>query len=511
MWETPSNKLKDSLVVKRTRSKSQNEEHSPSQKPARTASQRRANDGWFEKRHQDIFSFEKLAAFWAPTLSLVAYQLSIGLPFVICGVMIGLLGDSFSLAVFGLACTYLNILLYSILNGITENLGVNCSTLFGRGDYAKMNAFFWKSLLSVFFLFLLFVLSTYYAYEMLAAIDVLPDVAYSTGILLRASIPYIFFQALNNTLVSYLASQQITQHLAYVNGLSIVVVFFAARYFIFEMNYKEIGFAYTKLIQEFLNTICYIYLLVKFGKRESLAVPTVATICTGYLSYLRNLGITVLSFYGEFIGFEANTYFAALLHDISELALWSTLVNFSGIIFFISLGFSNSFRTFLGETIGKRQYMRARTDSQHYLIYLGLFSMATILLLAAFKYEVGYMYTGDEALSVRMADILVVYTINVFPTLAFYSVCSIYRLLDYEGYLFRLTTVIYPAMVVVSSYFFCFPLGLKVYGINWGFSLSKAVIIVYMIWKLYTDIDWSSHAQSKDLAKGESREELLEQ
>jgi len=445
---------------------------------------------WLEKRHRDIFSWENLKSFWGPTSSLIAYQLSIGLPFVISGIMIGILGDSFSLGVFGLACTFVNMFFNSILNGITENLGVHCSQLFGSKDYYSMGSYFWKAFISVVGLIAIFTVASFYSYEILTAIDVQDNVSYATTAMLKASIPYLTIQAFNNLLVSYIASQSITQPLIYINSVSIFIVLVFAKYFIIDLNYKEIGFAYTKMIQEGFNFICYIWVLIKMADKEVLVSRSIKLICNGYWSYFKQLSITVLSFYGEFIGFEINTYFSALLHDISELALWCTLVNFSGIIFFISVGFSNAFRTFLGAAIGKKKYMKARTLSQHYLVYLGFFSFLMVILLLVFKYEIGYVYTGDDLLSYRMADILVIYCINVFPTIAFYSVASIYRLLGYDNLLFNLATIVYPAMVVSSSFLFCFPFGLKVWGINLGFALSKVVIIAYMIYKLYYSLEW---------------------
>lgn len=454
---------------------------------------------WIEERHQDIFSARNLWEFWGPTLSLIAYQLAIGLPFVICGVMIGILGDSFSLGVFGLGNTYINMIFNSILNGLTENLGVHCSQLYAAKKYEKMGSYFWKGLASIFCLTAAFMISTFYSYDILTAIDVQDNVAYATSLLLQASIPYLFLQAINSLLVSYLASQSLTDSLVYINTLSIAVVFISAKLFILDWNMKEIGFAYTKLIQEAVNFCCYAYLLIKKADRNTLVKPGFALVVNGSWNYIKGLSITVLSFYGEFIGFEVNTYFAALLHDISELALWCTLINFSGIVFFISVGFSNAFRTFIGSMIGERKFTKARILSQHYLVYLGLFSMLAIVLLLVFRYQIGYLYTGDLMLSRRMADILVVYTLNVFPTLAFYSIASIYRLLGHDAFLFQMATIVYPIMVVISSYVFCFPMHLKVYGINLGFSLSKMVIVLYMIYRLYKKVDWKAVPVSESM------------
>ncbi len=445
---------------------------------------------WLEERHQAIFSIRNLKAFWGPTLSLIAYQLSIGLPFIICCVMIGSLGDSFSLGVFALSNTFVNMFFGSILNGITENVGVYCSQLYATNQFSQMGSYFWKGMVSIAVLTVVFILLTSYSHSLLTLINVQENVAYSASVMLAASIPYLFLQGLNNLLVSYIASQSLTQPLIYINSLSIAVVLVCSKVFILDWKMKEIGFAYTKLVQESVNTVCYIYVLLQMGDRNTLVHPQIFILLRGFRSYLEKLSITVLSFYGEFIGFEINTYFAALLHDISELALWCTLISFSGIIFFISVGFSNAFRTFLGNLIGQGEYKKARTLSQHYIVYLGMFSVVLTVLLLVFRYQISYIYTGDHLLANRMADILVIYCFNVFPTLVFYSLGSIYRLLGQDQFLFKMTTVVYPVMVVSSSFLFCFPMHLKVYGINLGFSLSKMAITSYMIYQLYWKIEW---------------------
>ena len=354
-----------------------------------------------------------------------------------------------------------------------------------------MGSYFWKGMASVVVLTGLLVTLTAYSHSLLTSIGIQEHVAYSTSLMLSASIPYLFLQGLNNLLVSYIASQSLTQPLIYINSLSIGVVLICSKIFILDWKMKEIGFAYTKLVQEVANSACYFYVLFQMGDRNTLVQPNIFILLKGYWRYMKKLWITVLSFYGEFIGFEINTYFAALLHDISELALWCTLISFSGIIFFISVGFSNAFRTFLGNKIGQGEYKKARTLSQHYILYLGVFSMALTVLLLVFKYQIGLLYTGDVLLAYRMADILVVYCINVFPTLVFYPLASIYRLLGQDQFLFKMTTIVYPIAVVTSSFIFCFPLNLKVYGINLGFSLSKMAITAYMIYNLYWKIDWA--------------------
>ena len=54
--------------------------------------------------------------------------------------------------------------------------------------------------------------------------------------------------------------------------------------------------------------------------------------------YLWKSLISIFSFYGEFIAFEINTYFAAIIHDVDELDIWVTTVNFSLFFYVSSIG-----------------------------------------------------------------------------------------------------------------------------------------------------------------------------
>ena len=450
----------------------------------------RENQGWLKKQHKDIFSLKKLVAFWSPTFSLIIYQVGAALPFLICGLTIALLGDALSLAVLGLASTFINMFFSVIMVAVAENVGVNCSRLFGQQRYEKMAAFLFKSLLSVSFITLGFIIATFYAYDLLKMIGVDEKVSLTTHTMLRTCAPFLFFQAINCILVSFLASQQITQSFVYINGLSIVIVFLSSRYFIIELNYREIGYAYTKLVQEASNFVLYSIVLIKMADKRTLVLPDIAEVFANSTNYLKELGLTILNFYGESIAFEINIYMAALLHDITELALWTTLLNASGVTYFVSLGCSNSVRTFIGEKVGQKKYEEAKVDLQHYLIYLGIFSAIIVFVFLTFKYEIGYAYTGDDYLASRLAEIMAVHYSIILPTFVFCALSPIYRLLRLDKKLFWVNSIVYPCLVSVFSYILCFPVGWKVYGINVSFCMSKMIISFYMIWDIFQHVDW---------------------
>ena len=126
-----------------------------------------------------------------------------------------------------------------------------------------------------------------------------------------------------------------------------IIVF--SRIFIIDLNFREIGFAYAASLQELSNTIYYIYYLYK---REDFSFRPDFYNNSGKLKYCWKSFVTSFSFYGNFIAFEINSYFAALLHDPNKLAIWVSLTYTLSIIYFINIGISFNIRNLIGHQIG---------------------------------------------------------------------------------------------------------------------------------------------------------------
>ncbi len=100
-----------------------------------------------------------------------------------------------------------------------------------------------------------------------------------------------------------------------------------------------------------------IFIFIFFLKthKETLVKPEFGKIFSGILSYIGNSLSSILSFYGEIIAFEWNTYMSALLYDIILLDAWVATINYSAVYFCSSIGFSFAIRNLVGHTLGQKK------------------------------------------------------------------------------------------------------------------------------------------------------------
>lgn len=449
-----------------------------------------AHKSKWNPKHVDIFEMKRIKTFFVSAIGFVAYQFSIGLPIVICGIMIGTLGDTLSLAVFGLGRTFISVFYVSILTAITETLGVNGSKLYSQKEYTQVGSMLWKTILNVGILNIINAIIAYKSYDIMMMVNIDEEVAYFASRFLISSIPFLIIQGLNNTFVSFLASQQLNQLFIYINVASILIMSGSGYYFIILCRYKHMGFIYAKIIQECANFVCYFSIICLQANRETLIFPTPSVVFRNYWSYFVIMSKTILCFYGEYLGFEITVYFAALLHNINDLALYCSYVNFSAVPWFVSNGLGNTFRTIIGKLIGERKFYEARRTSQQYFVYSFWITCVLTLLILAFRYEIGYIYTGDEILMFRMGDLLQYYAFIVYAAIGYNSALSLYRLMGLDNILLRVSTIAYPGLVLVGCSIGCFALNLKVAGLVIGIVIARNCVFIYVIRKLYYEIDW---------------------
>ena len=95
------------------------------------------------------------------------------------------------------------------------------------------------------------------------------------------------------------------------------------------------------------------YILKNYADKRTLSKPSFELIFHNMKLYMKKSIISIFSFYGEFIAFEINTYFAAILHDVDELDIWVTTVNFSLLFYVSSIGLGFTMRNLVSVPWGK--------------------------------------------------------------------------------------------------------------------------------------------------------------
>ena len=302
---------------------------------------------------------------------------------------------------------------------------------------------------------------------------------------------FLPIQGLNQILQTYIASQKITTPFIYSNIISLIIsIKFGIQYIITE-DYREIGFCYTRIIQELFNVAFSLIIMGFACHRESLIAPNMVLIFENFWKYCKYSLVTAFSFYGECFSFELNTYFAARLGNVSQLAAFIAILNLMGVIFFISIGLANTFRTNIGNSLGIGKIQEAKGNNIIFTFYVFIFSCIIILFFVIFSKKIAIIYTGENDATPIVERGIWAYFFNFFPTLILYPQTSILRFLNRNTIAVQTTAILMPILVFIISGFLAFKMQMGAIGLIYGFSGSKIFAIIIFFYIIYT-ADWLS-------------------
>jgi Na+-driven multidrug efflux pump len=284
----------------------------------------------------------------------------------------------------------------------------------------------------------------------------------------------------------------VTTPFAISNIISFIISIYFGKKYILDEDYRELGFCYTRIIQEFFNVIYSAVVMYIYINKETFIKPSLALLKENLWAYVSYNIKTAFSFYGECFAFELNTYFAARFNDLDQLAGYVAIINCMIYVFFISIGFSNTFRTLLGNTLGEGQIQRARANNLIYTVYVAIFSIIILVIVEIYRPEIAFIYIGNTpAISIVEAGILAYYW-NVFPTFILYSQSSVMRFLNKNGLAVQTTAIIMPIFVIIFSGILAFKMDMKTVGLIYGFFGSKLIALIIFFYVIYT-VDWKKN------------------
>ena len=458
-------------------------------------------------------ALSRFKRFVFPALALVGYQLTICLPFTICSIFIGRLGDPVTFATYGLTTTVINLTFNGLIMGVQEITGVITARLFGAGKIDRISDSYWKGLSVGLCIALFCTLFNIYSFSILSFMSIQEEVALPCSHLLQHCAFYLFFQGFNEITNNFLSAQQITKPLFYLNIASIFSVWLFATIYIEKLGLGVIGFAFTKLTQEALNTCFYLYLMFTRADPRSYKRPSIRQLFKGYWEYLKTTFYTSFSFYGEFLSFEINTWYAALLHNVHELASWVVIMNYGVMYYFTSIGLANAVRNLVGEKIGQKKIKEAKSDSIYYFYYIGAFGLILAVLQTIFRESITRVWVQTEELVPYIKYNIILYIFNIFPTLSLLAFNTVYRVIGKDEIQFRMNIFVFPIAIAIVSYIFCFVLDMKIVGLNISFSLCKIATIAFLAWYLYVKVEWKHRKLSESFTQSihnTSQERMLE-
>ena len=451
----------------------------------------------------EIFSLKKLKNFLSMSISLIGIQWTVCLPYIICTLYMGQIQDPLPLAIFGLSCTFINVTFTSLILGIQETMGIRNTRYYSEKNYRAMSITFYRSIIIAIFLVFIFVFLAFNSFKILSFLSIQKELAFRSSELLVKCIPYIFLQALNQIIENFISSQNISKPLMIINFVSILNVLIFGQIFFIYFDCRESSFAYTKIMHEAINLVIFIILLAKVVNKETLITPRFSEIFHGFGTYLKKSFVSILSYYGEFLNFECNTYFAALLHNVDELDIWIIITNYSVIYYFTSIGLGFSIRNLVGFKIGEKKVTEGKKDAKIYYFYVLCVSIVIIFLQNVYKTNIANIYTKNVNLLPNVEKNIFIYGFVIFPNFVIQSLGSLLRLNHLDKFQFVFNVIFYPLSGAIFSYFFCFTMGMKTRGLTLGFTLCKTLVVIIFAMKLFYYLDWEK--AQKDYQNNKSR------
>ena len=347
-----------------------------------------------------------------------------------------------------------------------------------------------KTLVLTLVLLIIWYVVTIFSYDILVFIKIEENLAQKTANMIVLTNYFLPLQALNQIIQTYVSSQKITSPFFVSNIISFLISIYFGRKYIITDNYREIGFCYTRIVQEIFNVLFSLCVMLIASHRESLVMPNFKLISENFWNYACYSFKTAISFYGECFSFELNTYFAARLGDLTQLAAYIAIINCMVFVFFISIGFANTFRTNLGNTLGTGAIQEARANSLIYTIYVLIISLILIILLEIYSEQIAVIYTGHNDATPIVQRGIRAYFWNIFPTFILYSQSSVMRFLNRNTLAVQTTAIIMPILVLIISGFLAFKMEMGAIGLIYGFAGSKVFAIAIFFYVIYT-VDWS--------------------
>ena len=319
---------------------------------------------------------------------------------------------------------------------------------------------------------------------------------------------FLPFQALNQIVQTYVSSQKITTPFTISNIISIAISVYFGWKFIIQDGYLEIGFCYTRLVQEVLGLTFSVVVMIMYSEKQTLKLPTFSMLTKDFCGYLWYNLKTAFNFYGECFSFELNTYLPARLGELDQLAAYIAIINAVIYIYFISMGFANTFRTNIGNTLGAGKVQEAKSNSIVYTFYVLILTLFFICLVELFIDPISEIYSGKNETTPIVKDGIRAYYWNIFPTFILYAQSSILRFLNHNGLAINTTVFIMPICVLLFSWFLGYQMGMKTVGLIYGFFGSKLVAMAIFFYVIYT-VDWEvKYAEFKK--EGEINDEVKE-
>ena len=440
---------------------------------------------------QTFFNFSELKTFLNLSSTFVIVQICQGLPMALATIFLGRLHDSLQLGIFGLSNTILTMTFIIFMKGIGEATALKCSKFKVENDFRKVGEYFWKGMLLYFVVLILFILVCIFSNKWLSGIGIDYELASATSAFLIKSIPYLILQGFNLLIQDFASSVNIKgQVFTIMNVLSIFICIFFSYIFILTLNFKALGYIYTKTLQEFIIAIFSCYILKYKIDKALFVIPKMKNLFDNFFNFISIAFNTLVTFIGLLVSFEINTYCAAIIPNINELASWIIFVYLQTLNFFAGNGFAIAFRSKISKDMNTKGPRIGKRNSIVFLLYIFVISLIVGFFMITQRDGLVKIFTQDPKLVYILKNCVKIYLINVYPELIFLSISSLLRLNNFNKALFWINTIFYPLYGLITSPLFCFYFNLGIYGLVFSFTTAKFFAVIFGLIYLFYNRKW---------------------
>ena len=173
----------------------------------------------------------------------------------------------------------------------------------------------------------------------------------------------------------------------------------------------------------------------------------------------------IIALYTEFIGFELNTYMAAITHDQDQISAFVSFVNITGIVFTIGLGFGNVSRTALSNYVGKKKHIQAKNVQLFYLLLVSIVGTIMFVVLVSASGPITKLYSNLENIDFWLRNIILIYSIGALGEMISGTLNTTLRVANRTGSVVVIVLITFVVELVSLSYLFAFVANMKVLGL----------------------------------------------
>ena len=305
-------------------------------------------------------------------------------------------GDVKVQSAFGLTIFFTIVSILSIVEPISEKIGVSCALSSGAGNYEATKANFLRGVVMfVFYVGLIFVPIILYSEEIYKMLGFEPETSLLCSQIQTKLFPMDLMRLTGSILLTYLISQGIeTSFGLYVMAnlvCGLAISYFLGIYHEMGLNGWMIG----RLWFDMANLAMFIHGYFFRLSSQVRGLPNVQDIAEEFKEYLSDIGKFTIGLYGEIAGWEFAAFMTTLTKDYNQIAAHTAFINIAYFVYNIGLGFSSAARTRMNFLLGRNHPLAAKNF--FIVVLFGLIASAAILggFIYLFKEFIADFYSAD--------------------------------------------------------------------------------------------------------------------